>query len=766
MLLFKEFTIRACLLRYLILVTSLLLPFSVASCGCNNSGKPNRKHNRQEKSLNMEVAPKNLTGEDKEVIVSFKLIDNKIVDLTKYRLRITITEGKEGSKINYMDGANKPQYVTSLVEENVSHFFPAKQLKPDRAPLKIAFTIVPSSGINSMVVLFELLDENNIKVKTCPVTWKNKATSPVELKIGKLEYDQASGTIIYNIQNLGKETAKHIQLRYTNISIYDNEQPVLLNGQQASTIELTNIAGGKTTCDQTLTIDFKSATHAKFKFELLQQSNIVVTQELEVGMTLLKLVAVSPTSLIGANKLFMFKIEKASLNIVIDYTKLSLDVMPVSNGPAKVLYNNVKVERILGTALENIDNTIYLNIKPNTAMSAVFSLQLMYEGKPMGNVQTFSWYTINQSTEVLLKAIKSNADAGAVCELLNREDIQVNAADELRNTPLHYATECANIEVIQSLLGKGADVNTRGMCDWTPLHYAAKSGNVGAIKLLLGKEVNINSIGLYGETPLHVVAGTGNLEAIKLLIDKGADVNAIEDFGYGRATPVEYAANAGDIESIEFLLSQGVDINNIYGDDHTSLLHVMAEDDRNIEVAKFLLKKGIDVNVKNEYGSTPLHYAAAEGHKDTVAIIQLLLANGADVNAIAKCDGMTPLHKAVIRGVEKNVEVLLVNGADVKVQDNEQHTPLHYTVLNREDESSISIIKRLLANGADINATDKDGDTLLHLAIQRNCTKIIQLLLNKKDSGIRINIKNNDHKTPYNLARESNNGEIRRLFGI
>jgi ankyrin repeat protein len=48
------------------------------------------------------------------------------------------------------------------------------------------------------------------------------------------------------------------------------------------------------------------------------------------------------------------------------------------------------------------------------------------------------------------------------------------------------------------------------------------------------------------------------------------------------------------------------------------------------------------VNVKNEFGWTPLHYAALKGQKE---IAELLIAKGADVNAVGDL-GRTPLDLA------------------------------------------------------------------------------------------------------------------------
>lgn len=91
-----------------------------------------------------------------------------------------------------------------------------------------------------------------------------------------------------------------------------------------------------------------------------------------------------------------------------------------------------------------------------------------------------------------------------------------------------------------------------------------------------------------------------------------------------------------------------------------------AAHDGDLETVKALLKSNPNlVFDKDNYDTTPLHWAAQQGHKDIVA---LLLANGAQVNAKNKY-GDTALHFAATGGSKEVVELLLANGADVNVVD-------------------------------------------------------------------------------------------------
>jgi ankyrin repeat protein len=77
--------------------------------------------------------------------------------------------------------------------------------------------------------------------------------------------------------------------------------------------------------------------------------------------------------------------------------------------------------------------------------------------------------------------------------------------------------------------------------------------------------------------------------------------------------------------------------------------------------AKSFILQHADVNYRDDYGFTPLHQAAMNGHPQ---VVQALIEKGADVN-VTDNNGFTPLHQAAMYGREKVVELLLNNGARV-----------------------------------------------------------------------------------------------------
>jgi ankyrin repeat protein len=126
-----------------------------------------------------------------------------------------------------------------------------------------------------------------------------------------------------------------------------------------------------------------------------------------------------------------------------------------------------------------------------------------------------------------------------------------------------------------------------------------------------------------------------------------------------------------------------------------------------------LLKKGAEANFYDECGSTPLMLALLAEHINR-EIVELLIENGADVNAKEPSDRWTALHLVARDGHADFVEMLLQNGAEVDPQDMHGNTPLNGAVYSFKGDPEI--IEMLLGHGADKNLENNYGVSPLGLA--------------------------------------------------
>ena len=117
------------------------------------------------------------------------------------------------------------------------------------------------------------------------------------------------------------------------------------------------------------------------------------------------------------------------------------------------------------------------------------------------------------------------------------------------------------------------------------------------------------------------------------------------------------AVRDGDLAKVQALLKGNPDLVSSIDQWGETPLH-WAADRGHKDVAELLLASKAEVNAKDSYSETPLHWAADFGHKD---VAELLLANKAEVNAQDKL-GFTPLHYAVLRGHNDVAELLRKHG--------------------------------------------------------------------------------------------------------
>jgi ankyrin repeat protein len=153
-------------------------------------------------------------------------------------------------------------------------------------------------------------------------------------------------------------------------------------------------------------------------------------------------------------------------------------------------------------------------------------------------------------------------------------------------------------------------------------------------------------------------------------------------------TPLSWAAGYGHDAIVQLLLTKDdVDIDLKDSEFDRTPLSWAAENGQDGIVTQLLDTEKVDVDSRDNYGGTPLWWAAAKGHE---AVVKLLLEGRADIDS--KDDyGQTPLSRAAASGHGAVAKLLLEGRADVDSKDNYGETPL-----SRAAASGHEVVVKLL----------------------------------------------------------------------
>lgn len=145
--------------------------------------------------------------------------------------------------------------------------------------------------------------------------------------------------------------------------------------------------------------------------------------------------------------------------------------------------------------------------------------------------------------------------------------------------------------------------------------------------------------------------------------------------------------------------------------------HIAKENEK---VCNLFLEAGMDVNSRDAAGTPMICIAARSGRK---SMIEWLLAEGADINAVSKDRGYSAVMDAVWKSSPDIVKFLIEKGANLNFISNDGQTAL----IVATGASNPRICELLVKNGADPTYKDRMGMSSLDYARLFKKTELAKL---------------------------------------
>lgn len=416
--------------------------------------------------------------------------------------------------------------------------------------------------------------------------------------------------------------------------------------------------------------------------------------------------------------------------------------------------------------------------------------------------------------EPVAAAIRAH-DFDKVRALLEANPALLNTGDQGSNQPIHWAVMTRQLNMIDELLARGADINARRADGARPIHLtngdynfrgwrdvprdwpitpervlahlraggahidiwtAASIGDLERVKELLQHDPGLaNRVSDYvtyyvgSGAPLKNAAARGHLEIVKLLLDHGADPNLPEEHIAPHGHALYSAAANGHHEIARLLLERGAYPNPEVESSADALSRAISNSDQKmIELlcsygaarAVHLLAYAGDVQTAAAvFAANPvkaddpeaLANAAGEGHE---AFVRLMLRYQPDLPSRV----VFPSWLVGAKTRELN-ELLFEHGMSATQPDWLGVTPLHHFARKNDVANAAYFIDR----GADLNARDEDiCSTPLGWAAKFGKKEMVELLLSR---GAKPNLPGDPvWATPLAWAARRGHDEIAALL--
>lgn len=289
-----------------------------------------------------------------------------------------------------------------------------------------------------------------------------------------------------------------------------------------------------------------------------------------------------------------------------------------------------------------------------------------------------------------------------------------NLNDEVEAKTLinYFLEKGASVEKIKILIDAGCDINFTNNAEENLIHQVIKTNlmkpqlSISYLELLINEGVDVNATNIVKKTSLITAIESNKPDYLDVLLQNGANPNDLDQdensaffYAVAHKQDLNIYLKLRDFGSPDFETINKNGVSMLF-----EYLRMMYVSDKNLELLTAMISDGADLNQTSTYygkDKTPLDLVAEKQPE----ILQAVLDSGSvDVNRQDN-HGNTLLHKVCAFNVNfeaekaketyKKVKLLLENGADASISNDEDKTAL---MLASDDNLKIKTVELLMKN--------------------------------------------------------------------
>jgi ankyrin repeat protein len=433
----------------------------------------------------------------------------------------------------------------------------------------------------------------------------------------------------------------------------------------------------------------------------------------------------------------------------------------------KYLISDVTIRRFMGRScslIEYLSDELY-SASEKGEVEAVRSLITagadvnvkMWEGSALGRSEVVllllkAGARINFQNQRGHSALMRAACNGysVVVSLLLKEGANTDLLTDDGDSALMMASSKGDNDVVSLLLGAGANIDPQNKMGESSLMIATKNGKTEIVSKLVKARAALDLKTNGGDSAVIFATAYCYLPVLKELVRAGADLNLCNQEGL---TALMISSRSGTTDLTETLLTgKGISL-DVQTDNGWSALF-FAVDKGDVAPAELLLRAGADPHLKDTNGLTVLDVAIACGHR---AVYQLLrkhiLFQTPDIIPVE----LVQTPKVMLQRQE--VKHLVKKSKEKAREALNRFDPKWPELITAIAMGRTKAVSPLLQTVINIDRQNENGESALIMAVRKNNTKVVSLLV--KAAGASLDIQD---KYGYSALMWAKNEEIISLL--